>query len=171
MKKLLYIITLTASFAATAQSVGINTDGSTPDASAVLDLSADGTKGFLLPVMTTLQRNASNGILSPEAGIVLYDVTLNCLIVSLANGKWKNLCTGDEISVISGTTTALGSVGIGTTTPDNNTALDIVSDSKGVLLPKSISDIQNIEGMLYFNTTSNSVKIFNGTSWITLTAN
>jgi hypothetical protein len=171
LRELIFFVMLFQSVAAMAQSVGINTDGSMPDASAILDLSGDGIKGLLLPVMTTSQRNASNGILSPDAGIVLFDQTLNCLVVSLANGKWKNLCSGEEVAVTTGTTTALGQVGIGTTTPDNNTALDIVSDSKGVLLPKSTADLQNIKGMLYFNTTSNRVKIFDGNSWVTLTIN
>jgi hypothetical protein len=52
----------------TAQSVGIGT--TTPDASAQLDVSST-TKGFLIPRMTTAQRNA---IVSPSQGLTVYDL-------------------------------------------------------------------------------------------------
>lgn len=48
---------------------GINTDGSTPDNSAMLDLKST-EKGFLPPRMTTAQRNA---IESPAEGLVIYN--------------------------------------------------------------------------------------------------
>ena len=41
---------------AISQRVGINTDGSTPDASALLDVKGD--KGMLIPRMTSTQRDA-----------------------------------------------------------------------------------------------------------------
>ncbi len=58
------------------QNVGINNNGSSPDASAMLDVSST-TKGFLPPRMTTVQRNA---ISSPVEGLVIYNTdekTLN----------------------------------------------------------------------------------------------
>jgi uncharacterized protein (TIGR02145 family) len=56
--------------------VGINTDGSSPDPSAILDTKST-NKGFLLPRMTTSQRNA---ISSPVAGLIIFNTdekTLN----------------------------------------------------------------------------------------------
>ena len=51
-----------------AQSVSINTDGSSPDASAMLDIKSTG-KGLLMPRMTQAQRAA---IVSPATGLVIY---------------------------------------------------------------------------------------------------
>ncbi|MEI6750760.1 MAG: FISUMP domain-containing protein [Bacteroidota bacterium] len=59
----------TASMFAQTGSVGINNDGSSPAASAMLDVSST-AKGFLPPRMTTAQRNA---ISSPVAGLVIYN--------------------------------------------------------------------------------------------------
>lgn len=63
-------------FSVNAQSVGINADGSAPNASAMLDVSST-AKGFLPPRMTTAQRNL---ISSPAEGLVIYNTdekTLN----------------------------------------------------------------------------------------------
>lgn len=59
----------------TTGNVGINV--TTPDASAMLDVTST-SKGFLLPRMTTTQRNA---ISSPVAGLMVYDTILNKLAV------------------------------------------------------------------------------------------
>ncbi|HNJ30098.1 MAG TPA: hypothetical protein PLQ40_14150, partial [Ferruginibacter sp.] len=51
-----------------AQSVAINTDGSTASTSAMLDIKSS-TKGLLIPRMTKSQRDA---IASPAAGLLIY---------------------------------------------------------------------------------------------------
>ncbi|MDN3658610.1 hypothetical protein QWZ08_23395, partial [Ferruginibacter paludis] len=51
-----------------AQNMAINTDGSTPDASAMVDIKST-AKGFLLPRMTTTQQNA---IPSPATGLLIF---------------------------------------------------------------------------------------------------
>jgi uncharacterized protein (TIGR02145 family) len=110
--------------------------------------------------------------LSPAGGIVIYDSTSNCLLISLDNGKWKNACTGEEVSTTSGTTSSLAKTAIGITSAlDNNTILEVVSNSKGVLLPRATADLASVTGMLYYNTTDNSIRLYNGTSWVTLLAN
>jgi hypothetical protein len=52
--------------------VGINTDGSFPDSSAMLDVKST-TRGMLIPRLTTAQRT---GISDPAAGLLVYDLTL-----------------------------------------------------------------------------------------------
>src|SRR5665647_1275813 len=52
--------------------VGVNTANPAP--SAILDLTST-TQGFLVPRMTTTQRNP--GIVSPATGLLVYDNTLN----------------------------------------------------------------------------------------------
>jgi uncharacterized protein (TIGR02145 family) len=78
MKKntLLVLIFLFAGILVKAQGLGINTDGSAPDNSAMLDVKS-ATKGFLPPRMTTTQRNA---ISFPVEGLIIYNTdekTLN----------------------------------------------------------------------------------------------
>lgn len=51
-----------------AQSVGINSDGSAPASSAMLDVSST-AKGFLAPRMTAEQKAA---ITSPATGLLVY---------------------------------------------------------------------------------------------------
>jgi hypothetical protein len=48
---------------------GINTDGSQPDSSAMLDVKST-SKGFLPPRLNIMQRNA---IVSPAEGLVIYN--------------------------------------------------------------------------------------------------
>jgi hypothetical protein len=71
MKRFLVCVGIACSISPlSAQTVGIgvNTDGSTPHASAMLDVKST-DKGFLAPRMTQTQRNA---IVSPAAGLLIY---------------------------------------------------------------------------------------------------
>ncbi len=77
MKKLFILLAIFTTFATMAQSVGINTDGSAANASAMLDVSST-TKGFLPPRMTTTQRDA---ITSPAEGLTIYNTTIKSVQV------------------------------------------------------------------------------------------
>jgi hypothetical protein len=68
MKKTLSICSILISFAATAQSIEINANGGTANASAILDLKST-TKGFLLPRMTNAQMRA---IPNPAQGLLAF---------------------------------------------------------------------------------------------------
>ena len=58
--------------AANAQSVGINSDGSTPDASAMLDVKST-TKGLLPPRIALTAINSASPVTSPAAGLLVYN--------------------------------------------------------------------------------------------------
>ncbi len=66
-KTILSILIIMISIEGSAQ-VGINSDGSSPDASAMLDIESD-TAGILIPRMTISQRDA---ISSPATGLLIY---------------------------------------------------------------------------------------------------
>ena len=73
---LLILIFIFAGILVKAQGLGINTDGSAPDNSAMLDVKST-LRGFLPPRMTTTQRNA---ISAPAEGLIIYNTdekTLN----------------------------------------------------------------------------------------------
>jgi hypothetical protein len=146
--------------------IGIGTN--TPAASAALDITASGSAvGLLLPRLTTAERDAT--IKSPSAGLVIYNTTSKFLEVAISGSLWVNLENGTTTSVASGSTSSTGKVGIGTNTPNDNAVLDVNSTTKGVLLPQAANDPTGVEGMIYYNIISNTVKLYNGTSWITLT--
>lgn len=65
--------------------VGIGT--SSPNASAQLDVNTT-TKGFLPPRMTSEQRNS---IASPASGLVIYNLSTNCLNFYTGN-RWNEIC-------------------------------------------------------------------------------
>lgn len=70
MKKLLLLLFLAIGLSAWSQ-IAVNSDGSSPDASAILDVKST-TKGLLLPRMTSAERLA---IASPATGLTVYDLT------------------------------------------------------------------------------------------------
>ena len=76
MKKTFLLITiLQLSCGMLFSQAAINTDGSAPDNSAMLDVKST-TKGFLPPRMNASQMNA---IISPQEGLVVYNTTIKSL--------------------------------------------------------------------------------------------
>ena len=145
--------------------IGFGTNS--PDASAALEIKANGSAvGLLLPRLTTAQRDAS--IKSPSAGLVIYNSSTNALEVVVSGSLWLNVIYGSTNAAASGVSSSTGNVGIGTTTPDANAALDVKSTTKGLLLPQSSTDPNGVEGMIYYNSASDTVKLYNGSSWIAL---
>jgi len=62
------------------------------------------------------------------------------------------------------------SIGIGTTTPDSNAVLELKSSTKGLLLPRTSTTtkllIPNVQGLMVFDTTTNSIWINDGRDWV-----
>src|ERR1700722_13772452 len=90
MKKLLYLLViLLATHTAAIAQVGLNTDGSNPDSSAMLDIKST-TQGILIPRMTSTQRAA---IKNPAKGLMVYDSTTTSFWFH--NGStWSEITTG-----------------------------------------------------------------------------
>ncbi len=118
MKQLLFILflvnTCAASFA--QQGVAINTDGTSPNASAMLDVKST-SRGILVPRMTSAQRAA---IVTPARGLMVYDNTSNTFwfyngsawqeMIGSGSSKW-NLSNSNISS------SNPGNVGIGIANP------------------------------------------------------
>ena len=84
-----------------AQNIAINTDGSVPDASSMLDITST-TKGFLTPRMTTTQQNA---ITLPANGLLIYNTTDNAFKVNTGTSGapvWTTLSTTSSSWLLTG---------------------------------------------------------------------
>ena len=140
---------------ANAGNIGIGT--TTPHSSAQLDITSN-AKGLLIPRMTTVQRNA---IGTPATGLLVFDTDVNGFF--FFNGTvWSNITTanppaGANNQIQFNNSGAFGAntnfvwdntnlnVGIGTSTPDPTSALEISATNKGILIPRINKSIR--EGM------------------------
>jgi hypothetical protein len=114
MKKLFLLLFLATGLTGWSQ-VAINTDGSNPDNSAMLDVKST-VKGVLFPRMTTAEREA---IASPAAGLTVYDLSTQSYWyysgtawATIGNGIWTQ--NGNDVYA-----NITGKAGIGTTLPDD----------------------------------------------------
>lgn len=94
-----------------AQSVAINTDGSTADATAILDVKST-SKGMLIPRMTTSQRT---GISTPATGLLVFDTDTNAFWYYNGTAWTKLEVTGNNWSITGNSATTAGTHFIGTT--------------------------------------------------------
>ncbi len=86
-----------------------------------------------------------------------------------------NLAIGSNFSTLSAPVNGAiieGSVGIGTSSPDTNSAiLDLRSTTKGVLIPRlttaqKMAIVNPAEGLLVYDRDINSIYVFNGVVWV-----
>ena len=90
-KHILIFVVILLYFNIVNAQVGINTDSSDPDNSAVLDIKSS-TKGLLPPRMSTSQRDA---ISNPAEGLVIYNT--DSKILELFNGTAWVMATGEPL--------------------------------------------------------------------------
>ena len=88
---LLLVLIFNCSYFVLNAQVGINTDNSTPDASALLDIKST-DKGLLIPRMSSAQRAA---ISSPATGLMVYDVTTKTYWY-YDNNQWNEIRNGSS---------------------------------------------------------------------------
>jgi hypothetical protein len=148
--------------------VCINISGQAPHHSALLEVYG-ATGGVLMPRMTAIQRNAISG---PTAGLLVYN--LSTLRLNYYNGsQWVELC-GAAVSSSTGSVSNIMNVAIGNTIADPSSLLDVVSITKGMLIPRLTTAQRNAvlspaTGLMIFNTSTASLNIYIGSNaWIDL---
>ena len=124
MKKIsiIFLFLVAAMEYSSAQSIGIGT--TTPQSSAVLDVSSS-NKGFLLPLVSTSQRIA---ISNPANGLLVYDTTSQRFYL-FQDGIWRYIINSDYWSESTSRkflTNLTDSIGIGTSLPQHR--LDVNGD-------------------------------------------
>jgi len=139
MKKLSFFIALLLLFSsALFAQIGINTDNSAPDNSAMLDVKAT-NRGLLIPRITTAGRNQ---IPSPATGLLIYNTTTNQF--NYYNGSfWYQLETTFISSTI-GTLNIGGGASINTSPnilPENSAMLDVNNPTRGILIPRTTPNL------------------------------
>ncbi len=159
---------LTVSINISAQ-FGINTDGSHPDPSAMLDVKAT-NRGLLIPRITTASRNE---IPSPATGLLIYNTTSNRF--DFYNGSiWYQLETSFITATI-GNLNPGGGSSINTlpnVPPENSAMLDVNNTSRGVLIPRTTPELITTPatGLIIYNATTNLLNYYDGSQWIALCA-
>lgn len=88
---LILLIAFLASMNLGAQSVGINEDGSAPNANAILDIKSS-TKGLLVPRMSQAQRTAMPNV----AGMIVYQTDATAGFYYNSGSGWAKLLNGSE---------------------------------------------------------------------------
>ncbi len=160
------LITL-AIFAQKSSNVAINTDGSLPDKSAMLDVKST-NMGMLFPRMTETQRNSLS---SPATGLLIYNTTSN-LFNYYSGGSWCKI-EGTVVSSTTGSTAPGGGVSMSVgadVVADKSAMLDVSSTTKGVLIPRTLpqSISSPAAGLIIFNTSTNKINYYNGSQWKTV---
>ncbi|MBK8608624.1 MAG: hypothetical protein IPL84_01355 [Chitinophagaceae bacterium] len=168
MKKIFFSLLLAIPGTLFAQSVAINTDGSQPDNTALLDIKSN-SKGFLAPRMTSAQRT---GIVSPAIGLTVFDTDSYSYWVYRGdvNGNWaelqhnyQNYWSASGANIYNNNN---GNIGMGINNPAEKLSINATNPSiqllnagsaKGYLQANS-SDmklgtyVNNTTGKLVFNT-------------------
>lgn len=165
MKKLLLSVAVIAtSFMSYAQ---VNIGGTEVGPSILLQL--DGVrKGVIVPRLTDDQRAEMK---SPKAGILIYNTGADSFQVSNNAGEWFNISDSTTFAAGTGENSNTSKVAIGTTDPDLNTALDLVSTTtprKGVRVNRTSEEPPVVEGMIYFNLDTRKLRGSNGMEWFDL---
>jgi len=119
MKKITLLLLILLSTISGFSQVGINSDGSNPDNSSMLDIKST-SKGILIPRMSQSERVA---ILSPANGLMVYQTNGTTGFYFYDGSSWVRLATGTEASYTAGTGIGISNNTITNVSPDQTVTL------------------------------------------------
>lgn len=129
MRYFLFSIILYISFDVFSQGNNVGIGTTTPDNSAILDISSNG-KGVLVPRLNSQQRQ---NIPNPANGLLVYDIDLDCFyFYQSSSSSWQSLCNTSGTIGPTGPTGATGATGPsggpqGPTGPTGNLGFEVFS--------------------------------------------
>ena len=135
---LLFVLILSV-LASMAQNVGINSDGTAPATSAMLDVKSS-TKGFLVPRMSATERG---NISSPATGLLVYQTDGTAGFYYYTGLAWTLVGTGSGNGTLTDVTGTAPVVSSGGTTP----AISITAASTGAAGSMSAADKIKLDGI------------------------
>ncbi|MCX6269056.1 MAG: hypothetical protein NTW16_17170 [Bacteroidetes bacterium] len=152
--------------------VAVNTNGNSPDPSAMLDVSST-THGLLIPRVSS---GARDHIPSPATGLLIYNFTDKAF--NFFNGSFWLELNMTYITSNVGTISDGGGLSVNLSSgvpPENSAMLDISDELRGLLVPRmSFASRDLIQspatGLIIFNTDSKRFSYFNGNQWVTICA-
>jgi hypothetical protein len=97
MKKIIFLLAITLAFLqkTTAQNIGINATGASPNESAILDISST-SKGLLIPRMTAAEKTA---IALPATGLMIYQTDAPAGFCYFDGTNWNAVTTAAPGSI------------------------------------------------------------------------
>jgi len=140
-----------------------------PKNSAMLDIN-NPSRGILLP------RTTPDLIVAPATGLIIYNIAAN-LFNFYDGAEWVSLCaTSTGVTGAGGSQPPVGyAVKENGSDPDPSAMLDISATHKGVLIPRLTNaqrdSILPTNGLIIYNTSSNNIEFFNGSSWYRFSTN
>lgn len=154
---------------ATTKRVGLGTN--TPHSTAQLEINST-TRGLLLPRMTTTERDA---IVTPAEGLIIYNTTTHAT-QEYDGTVWRTISGGsaggwtDDGTVVR-LTTATDQVVIGANTGNASAALDLISTTRGFLVPRMTQTQRDAigtpaTGLMIWSTTLTRFEYYNGSAWV-----
>lgn len=169
----LEIIVSQATGSGTIDGVAINSDGSDPHHSALLEIKGS-NGGILIPRMTTGQRNTISNLVN---GLIIYNTETHRFNY-YDGSEWKELC-GISDGNATGNNTADFGVAINTdgSDPDPSALLDIRSTFGGLLIPRLTNSQRNAIpspeiGLWIYNTESKTFQVYKGNGiWLDIGPN
>lgn len=114
MKKIIVLLSILISTISGFSQVGINSDGSNPDNSSMLDIKST-SKGVLIPRMTQTERSS---ITSPANGLLVYQTNGTIGFYFYDGSSWVRLANSSETVYTSGTGISVSNNTITNTSPD-----------------------------------------------------
>ena len=151
MKRILFSIAVlffvSSAFSQTV-GVGVNTDGSSPDASSILDVKSS-DKGILIPRMTAAQRGA---IASPATGLMVYQTDATAGFYYYNGTAWVQAIGPQGPAGATGATGPAGATGA--TGPAGAAGADGKTVLNGTSNPSAGT---GVDGDFYINTSTNTL--------------
>ena len=157
------------------RSIGINVDDLDNEPSKTLTVGGDIKLTGQFFVNTSLYNYDEGNILKVGSGGEIVGINLSTIYLPINNPTSTGTATLPTIANTLGGNfaTTSGNIGIGTSSPNTTSILDITSTTKGFLPPRMTTIQKNAisspaTGLTVYDTDYNRLEVYNGSAWVSL---